>query len=97
MTVLDETFDPDGHRVELTSERWWHIVDERTGHPELAEHQTAILRAVERPDAIRSGRRSNERWYFLRGAGPSRWLQVVVAYEGDRGWIVTAFGRRRDP
>lgn len=39
---------------------------------------------------------SNELWYFLRGVGASRWLQVVVAYEGDHGWIVTAFGRRQE-
>jgi hypothetical protein len=97
MTVLDSTEDPDGRRVELTVERWTHIVDQRIGHPELIVHQEAILRAVSAPDAVQSGRRSNERWYFLRDAGPSRWLQVVVAYEENRGWIVTAFGRRRDP
>lgn len=97
MTVLGATTDPDGRRVELTLERWTHITDPRVGHPELAEHQAAILRAIAAPDAAQPGRRSNERWYFLRGAGPSRWLQVVVAYDQDRGWIVTAFGRRRDP
>ena len=55
------------------------------------------MRAVQAPDERRQGRKSNEQWFFLRNAGPSRWLQVVVAYEDDRGWIVTAFGRRRDP
>lgn len=97
MTVRHATEDPDGRRVELTQERWAHIVDERVGHPELGGHQDAILRAVRDPDTVQPGRRSNERWYFLRGAGPSRWLQVLVAYDGSRGWIVTAFGRRRDP
>jgi hypothetical protein len=97
VTALDETEDPDGRRVELTSERWDHIVDAFVGHPELARHQNEILRAVAAPDDVQAGRRSNDRWYFLRGAGPSRWLRVVVAYEEDRGWIVTTFGRRRDP
>jgi hypothetical protein len=97
MTVLDEAHDPDGRRVELTVERWEHIVDERTGHPELARYRPAIIRAVAAPDQVSPGRRPNERWFFLRDAGPSRWLQVVVAYERSRGWIVTAFGRRRDP
>jgi hypothetical protein len=97
VTVLDETEDPDGRRVELTSERWHHIVHPFTGHPELARHRDDILRAVAAPDQTRPGRLPNERWHFLRAAGPSRWLQVVVAYEEDRGWIVTAFGRRRDP
>jgi hypothetical protein len=97
VTVLGEIDDPDGRRVELTSERWEHIIDAFAGHPELAAHRSEILGAVAAPDEVRAGRRANERWYFLRGAGPSRWLQVVVAYEEDRGWIVTAFGRRRDP
>lgn len=97
MTVVGRVADPERRSVELTSERWEHIVDELDGHPELAHYRAEVLRAVSGPDEIRPGRRRNERWYFLRGAGPSRWLQVVVAYEGDRGWIVTAFARRRDP
>jgi hypothetical protein len=97
MTVLAEVMDPGGRRVELTSERWRHIIDSYEGHPELAARRDEILRAVAVPDEARPGRRPNERWYFLRGVGPSRWLQVVVAYEQERGWIVTAFGRRRDP
>lgn len=98
MTVLGEVTDPDGRSVELTSERWEHIVDdELDGHPELARYRAEVLRAVSEPDESRLGRRRNERWYFLRGAGPSRWLQVVVAFEQERGWIVTAFAPRRDP
>jgi len=79
---------------ELTAERWAHTLEE---HPELAPYRSTVLAAVREPDLVRPGRRSNEQWMFERGAGPSRWLQVVVAYEGDRGWIVTAFGRRQDP
>jgi len=52
---------------------------------------------VREPDARSSGRQSNEECFFLVAVGPSRWLQAVVAYEERRGWIVTAFGRRRDP
>jgi hypothetical protein len=56
-----------------------------------------VLRAVRAPDVVRPARAKDERWYFLRGVGPSRWLQVVVAYKRDRGWIVTAFDRRQEP
>lgn len=97
MAVVAETIHPDGRRVVLTDQRWRHIVDEDDGHPELADHQAQVMGAVHAPDERRPGRRSNEQWFFLRDAGPSRWLQVVVAFEDDRGWIVTAFGRRRDP
>jgi hypothetical protein len=95
-TVLGETSDPDGRRVQLTAERWRHIL-RPDGHPELAGLEADVLRAVEAPDQRRPSPRSNEEWYFLRDVGPSRWLQVVVVYEGDRGFIVTAFGRRKDP
>jgi len=96
MTVLGAVVDPDGRRVELTAERWGHIV-RADGHPELAGLQSELLRAVEAPEKRQTAPRSNEEWFFLRKVGPSRWLQVVVAYEGGRGWIVTAFGRRKDP
>jgi len=97
MTVLAQVVDPDGRRVELTVERWDHIVDDHDGHPELDAYRADVMRAVSEPHEQRPGRRENELWYFRRNVGPSRWLQVVVAYEEERGWIVTAFGRRRDP
>lgn len=96
MTVLGDVVDPDGRRVELTTERWQHIT-RPDGHSELAHLQAEVLRAVEAPDERQTAPRSNEQWFFVGGVGPSRWLQVVVAYEGERGFIVTAFPRRRDP
>jgi hypothetical protein len=96
VTVLAATTDPDGRRVELTDERWQHII-RPDGHPELAAFQAEVLRAVQAPDKRQTAPRNHEQWYFLRDIGPSRWLQVVVAYETGRGFIITAFGRRRDP
>lgn len=81
--------------MELTAERWGHITAPDS-HPELASHRDAILRAVSEPDVRRPGREPNEEWFFLAGIGPSRWLQVVVAYGESRGWVVTAFARRSD-
>jgi hypothetical protein len=43
------------------------------------------------------GRRANEEWFYRRGVGLSRWLKVVVAYEGAAGEIRTAFARRAFP
>jgi len=93
-SVLASALDPDGRRVELSAERWDHIVD---GHPELGPHLESVMRAVRSPDRKLSGRRQGEEWFYLRGAGPSRWLKVVVHYEGGRGRIVTAFARRSMP
>lgn len=96
MPVPAQVRDPQGRTVELTVERWRHITA-ADAHPELAPFQGAVLRAVSEPDLRRPGREPNEEWFFLVGIGPSRWLQVVVAYAGGRGWIVTAFARRSDP
>lgn len=86
--------DPQGREVVLADERWSHIV---RGHPELAREQGAILGAVAAPTRQLPGRRPGEEWYYLRDAGPSRWLKVVVAYAEGRGRIITAFGRRSMP
>jgi hypothetical protein len=87
--------DPDGRDVELTTERWAHIVD---GHPELAAYQSAVLDAVRSPTKRLAGRAAGEEWFYRQGVGPSRWLKVVVGYGGEAaGQIVTAFARRSEP
>ena len=94
MSVLAVVVDPDGRRVELTSERWAHVLDI---HPELKRWQHAVLRAISEPTVRRDGRRPNEEWFYLDGVGPSQWLKVVVAFRDNRGWVVTAFPRRSFP
>ena len=87
--------DPTGREVSLGDERWAHIID---GHPELQDIQADIARAVESPSEVIAGRAPDEEWFYLAGAGPSRWLKVVVVFDRQgRGRIITAFGRRRKP
>ena len=86
--------DPSGRSVVLSAERWMHIT---TRHPELHPHRDDVLEAVRRPTSQVPGRRPDEEWYYRRGVGPSRWLKVVVAYEGTVGEIRTAFARRAIP
>ncbi|MGN6663392.1 MAG: hypothetical protein ACTHK6_04190 [Solirubrobacterales bacterium] len=67
-------------------------------HPELEPHLADVLRAIAEPDRVLPDpvyekRRRN----YLRGAGPSRWLQVVVSYEQDPARVISAFGNRKDP
>lgn len=100
VAVLATVIDVDGRSVELTEERWAHIVGaepHRAGHPELSQHLDAVLRAVQAPDHRLAGRREGEEWFYLEGAGPSRFVKVVVAYDGREGRIITAFGRRSMP
>jgi hypothetical protein len=81
--------DPQDRDVLLDTERWDHIID---GHPELGEIQDEILRAIESPTDVLKGRTSDEEWFYLEGAGPSRWLKVVVAFDqANGGRIITAF------
>lgn len=86
--------EPDGRTVVLSEDVWQHI---RAQHPELARYERAIMETIshpnERTDDVRPGR---ER-YFASGKGPSRWLRVVVEFDGTQGEVVTAFGQRNEP
>jgi hypothetical protein len=87
--------DPDGQAIDLTEERWAHITD---GHPELTSFRGEVLATVREPDRRLAGRTLGEAWFYKESVGPSRWLKVVVRYESTgRGWIITAFARRRTP
>ncbi len=75
-------------------DRWEHIVG---GHPELSDLREAVLETVRHPGRHLREPRPAEDWYYRAGAGPSRWLKVVVTYSQGSGLIVTAFARRRTP
>lgn len=95
MENSQEIRDRRGREVSLNIERWRHIT---SGHPEIESFEEEIRRAVESPTAVLSGREANEEWLYLEGAGPSRWLKVVVVFDSaERGRIITAFARRRKP
>ena len=82
-----------GGTVVLTKFRWRHIV---RSHPELRATPEVLRNTVAMPDDRVPGRLENEEWYYRRpGLGAS--IRVVVHYEGDRGYIVTAFPRRSFP
>lgn len=87
--------DRQGREVLLSPERWQHIV---SGHPEIGACAADIRRAVEAPTTAIAGREPDEEWLYLEGAGPSRWLKVVVVFDSDnQGRIITSFARRRKP
>ena len=93
--VVATIVDPEGRAVDLTADRWAHIVD---GHPELSQYQAEVLETVRVPTSRRPGPTLGEYWYCAQNLGPSRWLKVVVRYGAiDRGLVVTAFARRSLP
>lgn len=93
---VGEARDPGGVRVVVPAELWQDKI--LRDHPELASHLADVLRAISAPDHILAdpvyeGRRR----HYLRGAGPSRWLLVVVSYEQEPARVISAFGNRKDP
>jgi hypothetical protein len=87
--------DPKGREVLLSDERWRHIV---SAHPEIEVYEEEVYRTVESPTMTLAGREPDEEWLYLEGAGPSRWLKVVVVFDSEgSGRIITAFARRRKP
>ena len=87
--------DRQGREVLLSPERWRHVV---SAHPEIEAYEKEIRRAVESPTTVLAGREPDEEWLYLEGAGPSRWLKVVVVFDSKaRGRIITSFARRRKP
>lgn len=75
VTVLATVYDPDGRLVELTAERWQHIL---LWHPILEEHQEDVLRAIGDPSRIEDGNLLNETRYFLDDAIAGQTLKVAV-------------------
>jgi hypothetical protein len=94
--VIGEATDPDGARVVLLA-RVWHDKVLRD-HSELDGYLSDVLRTVQAPDHIEPDPVYELRTRcHLRGAGPSRWLLVVVSYEQEPARIISAFGNRKDP
>ncbi len=78
----------------LSAERWQHIM---TGIPSWRRTRRMFC-AIEAPTEALPGREADEEWFYLRDAGPSRWLKVVVLFDTSvDGRIITAFPRRRKP
>lgn len=67
-------------------------------HPEVASYKDDALRAVAAPDHVAPDPGSEDRMrFYLRGAGPSRWLLVVVSYEQTPARMISVFANRKDP
>jgi len=93
---VGEARDPTGARVVVPGDLWRDKI--LRGHPELAPHLADVLRAIAEPDRVLPDSvYERRRRHYLRGAGPSRWLLVVVSYEQEPARVISAFGNRKDP
>jgi hypothetical protein len=94
--LAGEAKDPNGARIVVPAALWRDKIIR--DHPELASYLADVLRAVTEPDLVLVDPvYENRRRHYLRGAGPSRWLLVVVSYEQEPARIISAFGNRKDP
>jgi hypothetical protein len=94
--LAGEVQDVGGATVVVPAELWREKI--LRDHPELASHLADVLRAVAAPDHVLADPvYRDRRRYYLHGAGPSRWLLVVVSYEQVPARVISAFGNRKDP
>lgn len=82
---------PGGRTVVLTEVAWEHIVSH---HKEMARHERTVVETVTHPMDCQPDPRPGRERFINEGVGPSRYLTVVVDFEGERGEVVTAFGHR---
>jgi hypothetical protein len=87
--------DPDGRNVEFTEESWRHVIVDRPSRPNDVDE---ILAAVADPDFREDdpilGR---ERFYRRQITDKVRWLRVIVDFNQEAAFVVTAFVQRKDP
>lgn len=99
--LAGEARDSDGNRVVVPHALWHERV--LRDHPELGHHLVDVLRAISEPDQVVADPAfTGRRRHYLRNAGPSRWLLVVLSYEQEPARLeparlITAFAHRKDP
>lgn len=91
--VLDPVF---GRRVTVPDRA---IETVAAKHPEIGAISRRLLLAVVRGAEVHVGdrKRVNRHLYYRGGVGPTRWLLVIVEYDGEEGEAFNAFGVRRLP
>jgi hypothetical protein len=94
--IIAEAWDLEANRVVVLADLWRRKV--LKDHPELSPHLNQVLRAIYSPDhVLPDPKHRDRRHHCLRGAGPSRWLIVVLSYEQEPVRLISAFPRRKDP
>ena len=84
---MDVVLSVDGVPIRLTSERWFHIVE---NHDDLAGYFDDVLATVENPDFVLGGHRGS--LVAVKTYGRKRYLMVVYRQVSkDDGFVITAF------
>jgi len=84
---MDVARSVDGVPIRLTTERWFHIVE---NHDDLAGYYDDVLAIVENPDLVLRGYGGS--LIAARGYGRRRYLMVVYRQVStEDGFIITAY------
>lgn len=84
---MEITFSIDGAPIRLTTERWFHIVE---NHDDVAGYYDDVLDVVANPELILPGH--NKARMAVRAYGHRRYLCVIYReLSADDGFIITAF------
>jgi hypothetical protein len=87
--------DPDGRDVVFDAGSHLHLAERRA---RFLDHVEVILGTVERPDHRSADPvTGRERFYRADFPTPGRWLRVVVDFDDEPGWVVTALDQENDP
>jgi hypothetical protein len=88
MKIMHDCF---GRTVRLTDERLAHILQ----HPEMAGMEAEIERILQSPAEVRVSRSDSTVQlfyeYYARTRVGEKWLCVVVKYQPDDAFVVTAY------
>jgi hypothetical protein len=87
--VLFEVSTPLGFSVRVTRTRWELITTIK--HPVMANRESSVRLALERPDEIRQSRTDAEVLLFYRSEGTRRWVCAVAKRACDQAFLVTAY------
>lgn len=88
------TADPNGRTVVFDAGSHLHLARRR---PWLLDHVDAIMATISRPDFHQQDRRPGRERFYRQHLDPKRWLRVVVDFNEQPAWVVTATVQRHDP
>ncbi len=94
MEELPHTTDPDGRSVVFDAGSHLHLAKRR---PWLLDYIDVIMETVARPDHRADDPYPGRERFYREHIDLQRWLRVVVDFNEDPAWVVTAAVQHNDP
>jgi hypothetical protein len=88
------TTDPEGRTVVFDAGSHLHLSNRR---PWLLDHVDVIMETVARPDYRSDDPNPGRERFYREHIDLQRWLRVVVDFNDDPAWVVTAAVQHNDP